>query len=248
MRGILDFRNEEVGMRKVVSIAGIVAVTMCGLNGVAHASADKYQNYAELAQHEKEGQDYRRTLRAPGEPKVAHIAIHGGGIEPGTTQLADRAAAARSGYAYYSFEGVKPSGNKDLHITSTRFDEPRGLALAQRVDRTVSWHGADGSTPVTYVGGLDDQLREQVACRLGKAGFAVAPTVPGDIDGSDPHNIANRNRRHKGVQLELSTAQRKAFFTDGRLDRAWIEDPTHRTGAFEKYIKAVDQALSSGDC
>ncbi|WP_242908037.1 poly-gamma-glutamate hydrolase family protein [Actinomadura terrae] len=235
-------------MRKAVSIAGIVAVAVYGLGGIAHAADDKYQNYAELAQHEKEGQDYRRTLRAPGEPKVAHIAIHGGAIEPGTTQLADRAAASHSGYAYYSFEGIKPSGNGDLHITSTRFDEPRGLALAQRVDYTVSWHGAGGSTPLTYVGGLDAELREQVACRLGKAGFAIAPTSPDDIDGNNPRNIANRNRRHKGVQLELSTAQRKAFFTDGRLDRAWIEDPAHRTEAFEKYIKAVDQALSNGDC
>ena len=235
-------------MRKIASVAGIVAMTVYGLGGVAHAAGDKYQNYAELAQHEKEGQDYRRTLRAPGDPKVAHIAIHGGAIEPGTTQLADSAAAARSGYAYYSFEGIKPSGNTDLHITSTRFDEPRGLALVQGVDYTVSWHGASGSEAVTYVGGLDEKLREQVACRLDKAGFAVAPTVPGDIDGSSPQNIANRNRRHKGVQLELSTAQRKAFFTDGRLDRAWIEDPAHRTPAFDKYVNAVDQALSNGEC
>lgn len=200
-----------------------------------------YACYADLAAHESEGKDYRRVQRLPKRARVAHIAIHGGAIEPPTTQLAGYAAGGR--HAFYSFEGLKPSGNGALHLTSTHFDEPRGRRVVAAVDHTVSWHAAAGAEAITYVGGRDRKLAKRIATALRAAGFAVAASGPKELSGDHPANIANRNRRGMGVQLEVSKGQRERFFTDGNLSRAWIEEPAHRTRAFYRYVAAVDGAL-----
>ena len=57
------------------------------------------------------------------------MAPHGGGIEPGTTEIAE--AVAGHEHTFYSFSGVKARGNSVLHITSSRFDEPEGIAIAK---------------------------------------------------------------------------------------------------------------------
>lgn len=205
-------------------------------------AADTYADYADLAAHEDEGVDYQRLLRFPRGAKVAHIAIHGGAIEAPSTQLADRSARL-GGHAYYSFTGIKSSSNSALHITAHRFDEPKALKLVAKVDYTVSWHGAGGAAPTTYIGGRDKALIRRISAELRAAGFNVARTLPPGLEGTNPDNITNRNSRGKGVQLEISLGQRKLFFADGRLDRAWIEDPAHRTRAFYAYTAAVNRAL-----
>lgn len=205
------------------------------------AASDVYASYADLAAHEQEGVSYRRVQRVPRRARVAHIAIHGGAIEAPTTQLADHAAGARN--AFYSFEGVKRAGNSSLHITATRFDEPRALAVVKGVDYTVSWHGASGTKPTTYVGGRDERLIGKVKAELRAAGFTVAATVPEALRGDSPRNIANKNRRGMGVQLELSRGQREQFVVGGKLTSASIGNPANRTRAFYRYVAAVTRAL-----
>ncbi|MEV0387526.1 poly-gamma-glutamate hydrolase family protein [Nonomuraea sp. NPDC050643] len=206
------------------------------------ASADTYENYADLAAHEVEGTDYRRVLRTPSGAEVSHLAIHGGAIEGGTSPLADHAAGS-GGHAFYAFEGIKSTGNGVLHITASNFDEPKALSLQSKVFRTVSWHGASGTHATTYVGGRDEALVTKVKAALDAAGFAVAEVVPPGLAGTDPLNIANRNRTGMGVQLEITEAQRKRFFQDGKLNRAWTEDRTHWTPELFAYVAAVNDAL-----
>jgi phage replication-related protein YjqB (UPF0714/DUF867 family) len=45
---------------------------------------------------------------------LAILAPHGGGIEPGTSELAE--AVAGEGLSFYAFEGLKRSGNAVLHV------------------------------------------------------------------------------------------------------------------------------------
>lgn len=238
--------KDVVVKRVLPAIAlSLTALTPCTAPPAQAATIapDTYDNYAELAAHEVEGQDYRRVKRFPAGTKVAHIAIHGGAIEAPTTQLAD-AAARRSRSAFYAFEGLKSEGNSRLHITSTHFDEPKALKLVGAVSYTVSWHGVSGKAATSYVGGLDKTLIKKITIELRKAGFTVATSVPPEIGGDSPRNIANKNRRGRGVQLEISRGQREAFFSGGKLTRAWIEDPAHRTAAFHRYVSAVNRALS----
>lgn len=59
---------------------------------------DKYATKNELLAHERAGRDWRVQLRTQvPQRKVCVIATHGGGIEPGTSELADEIAGGRFG-------------------------------------------------------------------------------------------------------------------------------------------------------
>jgi phage replication-related protein YjqB (UPF0714/DUF867 family) len=195
--------------------------------------ADKYGSFDELAANEPEGVTWSREWWFNDISDVAHIAIHGGGIEQGTTEAA-RAGACGS-HNYFSFLGRKSSGNSELHVTSTKFDEPNLVALQARMARTVSWHGFAGTEKVTQVGGLDEEYALWIRRSLEAAGF-VAVSASSEIGGRSPDNIANKNLRGAGVQLEVSTAQRSAWF-EGNDPSAGNRGNT--TEEFDRYVNAV---------
>lgn len=206
--------------------------------------APPYSSYAALAAEQVEGVDYTRTSSAPAGATRAAIAIHGGGIEGGSGEMAQHVATTGH-LAYYQFAGIKTSGNSDLHITSTLFDEPTGLALVGQSRRTLSFHGFVGTgVAETAIGGLDRAGVAAVTRRLTEAGFAVS-AAPSEIAGSAPTNICNRNLISAGVQLEMSNALRSAFFTGGDTSAASRSGP--RTTMFDSYAAAVLRALADLD-
>jgi phage replication-related protein YjqB (UPF0714/DUF867 family) len=122
-------------------------------------------------------------------------------IEVGTSEIAHCVAAAE--YNLFSFEGLKPYGaNRDLHITSHRFDHPHCVAMASRCGIVVTVHGCQGEARI-HVGGLDAGLGARLAERLAGAGFAVE-TEGHRYPGRHPLNICNRGLRKKGAQLEIT--------------------------------------------
>ncbi|MEV0445524.1 poly-gamma-glutamate hydrolase family protein [Streptomyces spectabilis] len=201
------------------------------------ANTDTYKNFADLAAHETEGVDWSREVHRVPDSDLAHLAVHGGGIEVGTTEAAR--AAAGSSHNYYSFQGrKKTSTNRVLHVTSSRFDEPTCESLQGEMTRTVSWHGFQGSAKVTEVGGLDLDLGLWITRSLRHAGFTVQTAAP-ERAGQDPRNVCNRNLSGRGVQLELSTAQRAAFFLNGDTSAA---NRKNTTAEFDCFIEAVQLA------
>ena len=75
---------------------------------------DKYNSFPELAKSTEQDRDFRvRLQNRPGSTVV--IAPHGGGIEPGTSEIAE--AVAGDDLSFYAFEGIKSTGNHELHIT-----------------------------------------------------------------------------------------------------------------------------------
>ncbi|WP_381797306.1 poly-gamma-glutamate hydrolase family protein [Streptomyces niveus] len=199
--------------------------------------ADTYPSYAALAAAQTEGVDYTRTSVTPAGATWASIAIHGGSIEPGSGEMAREVAGTRM--RYFEFAGIKSSNNVDLHLTSTVYDEPTGVALVAASRRCLSFHGYTGTTNVaeTAIGGLDTALVSRVTMALRAAGFTVI-TAPSEIAGTNPANIANKTNTSMGVQLELSRAQRAAFFPNGDLSRA-LRDSGQRTPAFYAYAAAL---------
>lgn len=197
-----------------------------------------YTSFPELAAAQVEGIDYQRTWRRSSVSSLLHLAIHGGGIEQGTSELAEAASAGI--HDLYVLDGLKPANNAELHITSTAYDESNALVLARAATHTVSWHGFSGAAAMTNVGGRDYALRDRIGTALARAGFPVQ-IAPADLGGIDPDNICNQNTRKKGVQLELSTGQRAAFFTGGDLSRG---NRQNRTPAFHAYVAAVQSALA----
>jgi phage replication-related protein YjqB (UPF0714/DUF867 family) len=199
--------------------------------------ADKYPYFAALERHERAGVDYGIVVRRA-EPAFAIVAPHGGGIEAGTSEIACAAAFGR--WSCYSFDGLKRSGNGDLHITSTFFDEPMCLLLVAETTRFVTVHGeesSDDGEPV-FVGGLDDGLATRIGDSLTAAGFDVRTHPDPRLQGRDPRNICNRGTAGVGVQLELSRAVRQTLF-----DSLTREGRQHPTPRFDDFVGAVAHAL-----
>jgi phage replication-related protein YjqB (UPF0714/DUF867 family) len=163
--------------------------------------ADKYTSFAELARHEAQGTDYRVSVTERPDSPVLIIAPHGGSIEVGTSELAALIAGAE--HSLFTFDGLKPRGlNRDLHITSHRFDHPDCLALAARHAIAIGIHGCQGESQV-YVGGRDAELTMLLTQRLTVAGFPA--TAEGHkYPGRNPLNICNRGSRGSGAQLEIT--------------------------------------------
>lgn len=202
---------------------------------------DKYPSYDEMAANHVEGEDYIISYNIRPPNRVSSIAVHGGGIEVGTTELAREVGAINS-HNFYTFEAKMPSNNGDLHITSIRFNEARALNVQDQSDFTISFHGAAGDTPKSLMGGIDLVKSSQVADALTAAGF-VTEIASEELNGNSPSNIANKNRTRAGVQIELTTEQRIQFFINrdwsraARLNRQFTEE-------FFNYINAIASVTS----
>ncbi|MFN0104225.1 MAG: poly-gamma-glutamate hydrolase family protein [Bryobacteraceae bacterium] len=199
---------------------------------------DKYRNFNELSQNETSGIDFSISVRRA-KDAFAIVAPHGGGIEPGTSEIADSIAAEE--FSYYAFDGLKRSGNTDLHITSTRFDEPMCLIVIRHSDVVLTIHGegSDGDGSPVFLGGLDDELGPRVGAALETKGFDVRRHPDPQLQGRERKNICNRGRSGKGVQLELSLALRKEFFRS--LSREGRKETTPR---FLDFVNALRGALN----
>ena len=176
---------------------------------------DRYQNFRMLRRSEPTSAFRIAVHRRPSP--VAVIAPHGGKIERGTSAIA--VAIAASDYCLYSFEGRKPARNRDLHITSTHFDEPRCLRLISVCDHVVAIHGCKGDEQLVYLGGRDLVLGIAIREYLHAAGIMTGNHDNPNLKGTDPNNICNRGRRRKGVQLEITSGLRSSLMAVGPYER-----------------------------
>ena len=191
-----------------------------------------------------EGVDYARryrrherfddTLDRTGDvPRTTILAPHGGGIEPGTSELclavagyhpADLSQVPPAGvtYDYWMFEGLRDGdrGNRDLHVTSTGCDDGVAVALCAGSLSALTLHGMAGDDQAALVGGCHPDLRRELQEGLCAAGFDAQDASQqdasqrGELDGNARCNIANRTLLGMGAQLELSKPLRDAMFTE----------------------------------
>jgi phage replication-related protein YjqB (UPF0714/DUF867 family) len=197
--------------------------------------ADKYKNFAALAKSGVEGRDFLISVRKRRSARIV-IAIHGGGIEAGTSEVADVIAA--NDLSLYTFQGMKSRRNRDLHITSHRFDEPQCTELVSDAAGVISIHGEGSKRQVVFLGGRDRALRDALREALTASGFRVETHKRKTLQGLDPLNICNRAMNGCGVQLELSFGLRRSFFKSlsktGRLTK---------TERFDLFVAAVREAV-----
>jgi phage replication-related protein YjqB (UPF0714/DUF867 family) len=194
----------------------------------------KYSCFEHLSANESRGAGYE-VRRRHGSSGIAVISIHGGAIEPGTSEVAEAIAGAE--HTFYTLRGIKKAGNEDLHIASTLFDEPEALETARRSETIISIHGCSEEEEVVYVGGIDFRLRECIEERLRQAGFKT-PRGTWSVMGLDKRNICNRCRRGMGVQLELSKGLRARMFGDLAYGTG-----LPCGGTFQEFIRAVRKAI-----
>jgi phage replication-related protein YjqB (UPF0714/DUF867 family) len=199
---------------------------------------DCYSDYNELSRNEREGVDYR-IRRRNGTTGFCIMAPHGGEIEPGTSEVAD--AIAGDEHAFYSFEGLKPTGNEIFHIPSVAFDEPLALLLAKMSQRVITVHGCADEGPSVFIGGLDTTLIDKIKDSLQRRGFSVSRHPNPNLHGVHSDNLCNISASGKGVQLELTKALRCEMLTGLTPGGRKVV-----TSLFSRFVEAVREALDSG--
>ncbi|MFE9170690.1 poly-gamma-glutamate hydrolase family protein [Streptomyces kebangsaanensis] len=240
--------NSRRSLLTVLAAAGLGTALPAALGaGPASAATDLYASNTDLYRKlaGREGIDFARRYRrhaytdddqagAPGSyGRTAVLALHGGGIESGTSELCLGIAGydpknltphygtGAPLYDYWMFEGIRSSGNSELHVTSTHCDDRVALALAAGALNVVSVHGctaaqagAPASRPeAVLIGGRNTVLRRYLREALSAAGVQTIDAAPGDdIAGVSPDNICNRTLLGMGAQLELTTELRAAMF------------------------------------
>lgn len=204
-------------------------------------SDDRFCSFEELKEVYEEGEDWEIEKSTEGDERFLVSAIHGGGIEETTSSLTE--AIAGSSYPFYAFKGRLTTDNfSNLHITSTRFDEPQALEMVANAEHHISIHGASGEEPETLIGGRDKELKKIVRHHLEKKGFTVKE-APEHLDGDNPNNFVNKTKTEKGVQLEITRAQRKAFYKNGDISFSSRNNSANETEAFHAYVEAIRSAM-----
>lgn len=192
-----------------------------------------YESFLALCLEQIQGRDYEIRCRA-GTSGFVVMALHGGGIEPGTATLAEAIAGSRHGF--YCFRGIGASGNAGLRIPSHLFDEPRALQLAAGAEAVVTVHGCRGSESIVYVGGRDQELKRAVQTSLAAASFSASESER--YPGVHPMNLCNRGRNGRGLQLEVSAGLRRVLLKEKRVELEGGE-------IFRRFVRAIQEALVS---
>jgi phage replication-related protein YjqB (UPF0714/DUF867 family) len=191
-------------------------------------------SYFELSQRWQEGRDYRIHIHRHASHMVV-FAPHGGGIEPGTSEIARELAGGY--FSLYCFEGLRNTDNWRMHLSSRLFDEMGCLELLKRHERAVAVHGCRDQEQTVFVGGLDQHLKQQVLEALLRGGYDAREDFS-HHSGRDSLSLCNRALSGKGLQLELSLGFRKTLFIGLKQ-----EDRTVKTPFFEQFTATIRQVL-----
>ena len=234
-------------MPMLMGIGCVVLVTLTVM-GVLHvwrpgvAIADTFNCYqndqCEISLADSQqcelGRDYTITIdQQYRNADVIVLSIHGGKIEPHTSQISQTLAEAYK-WNRYDFAGhgtrhcLRGGSNFDiLHITSSRFDEPDGLALVSSHPKAVSIHGYGPQRRyrrgTICVGGKN---ADQVSAFMdfidtNRDDFGAYRLLPVDatqaesgetctgLGGTSSRNIVNKTMTEMGLQLELGKRMRQ---------------------------------------
>lgn len=261
-------------------LASLVAVAaggplMTGLAATPAAAAggDLYTSNSDLYTKAIEGQDFARRFKrheafdndkstTPLPRLTTVLAIHGGGIEMGTSELClgiagyrpDTLAPVAAGapvYDYWMLEGMRSSNNGDLHVTASHCDDSIARSMVAGSANVLSLHGCTasqagapaGQPKAVVVGGLNARFRQLLSTKLTAAGFQVLGGNPEDLNGDLPENICNRTLTGEGGgQLEITTELRQSLF--GNFSGAANRASTTNT-EFWKFADACRAAIAA---
>jgi len=197
----------------------------------------RYRDFAHLRAYEQEGVDFVIRHR-PGVSGVLVMAPHAGGIEPGTGAIAE--AVAEGEHALYCFKGIKPAGNRVLHITSNRFEESLATRMLQAARWVLTIHGCRDEAPIAWVGGRDTYRGEAFIAHLNHSGIPARRCQRPGLRGLRPDNLCNRGRSGSGVQLEISIGLRRKLFSN--LDK---RSQRLTTPLFRAFVQALRDCLKA---
>lgn len=201
---------------------------------------DKYNSMSELEAKTTENNDWEIVTRNLGS-QVIIAAIHGGGIEPGTTEIADL-TAKKGEYDYFSFKGTKSKGNEDLHVTSRNYDQSVLIEKIKNKTNAVAIHGCDGDGNIIYIGGKDQKLIHEMTKQFEQLNINVEQE-PEHISGAHDDNIINCCKTGAGVQLELTPDLRKMCFNNQKYNKKSREDKHNWSQFMDEFTTAIVKSI-----
>lgn len=202
---------------------------------------DKYHSMKELQNETIENEDWE-IMTEDRDSDVTILAIHGGGIEPATSEIA-RVIANEGQFNYFVFNGIRTKGNNELHVTSINYDNDIAMNLVKSSERAVTIHGCLGEEDVAYIGGKDIQLKERIANELNQIGVEVKE-APSHMSGVQDDNIVNCTKNEVGVQIELTSSLRKSLFKNNKFNRKSRMDESNWDDKMYDFGQAINSAIN----
>ena len=208
------------------------------LNSELYAAPNVAEGIDYARRHRRHERFDDTLARTDDVPKTTILAPHGGGIEPGTSELCLAVAgyhpaslpqipAAGVTYDYWMFEGLReqrqPRAPRHLDRLRRRRGRLAVRGLAQRPGPARLPAGPpdmSSGDQVVLVGGGNTILAGYLLEGLRRAGFDARDADPhGELNGDARCNIVNRTLLGMGAQLELSKPLREAMFTEHTRSR-----------------------------
>jgi len=206
---------------------------------------DKYQSFVQLVQYEN-SKKFNIDCDSLSNSSFLIFTPHGGGIEPGTSEICKKIQSKT--FSYYLFEGIGIDC-KRLHITSINFDDEKLLEMIRFHDYAVSIHGMNDNVKKKiggdiYIGGLNTELIEIATKGLKECDFSVVNNISypdSPLAGLNMNNITNKCRTKKGMQIEISEHLREKFFTGGLKYKSGRKEATD---LFDIFCNIVIQSIN----
>lgn len=197
--------------------------------------SDKFSHMTELLRSVRSQGNYKFEIDNSRGSKIKLFAPHGGCIEPCTGRIVK--SIARGRWDYFIFRGTRRDGCYDtLHVTSTNYDEPRCLGMAENAVLAVSIHGCCGDGNFIEVGGGNTHAVDDLIRYLVHAGFRSKPASAAK-SGSDERNFVNK-AHNKGVQLELTDGFREFLFSN------YPTKPRINLATFPAFIRTLQRWIA----
>lgn len=196
------------------------------------------RDFAELVLSFRNGIDYEIEVIERGSP-FCIVAVHGGGIDPLTEELA-RAVAGRA-HSLYLFRSLKAESRDQLRIPTRRYKEMRLDNMIQRSKTALSIVGCACNDVAVHLGGENRRLKEILETRLIEQGFETgSPVTPGA--SHSPTRFYNRADQG-GIQIELGERLR-ASLLDAPLNPKANQGTGRRNERFDALVGALKDALA----
>ena len=175
--------------------------------------ADIYNNFEELKKNNTNWVDYFIEYDISSENNILIMAIHWWEIEPSTTQIAKKISKDND-FSFYSF-----LWKFGLHITSTNFDEPKALELAEKHKLIITIHGCRWDEDFIYVWWRNSEIREALIKEFLDNWFN-SPSfedIPIPLKWQHINNICNKWKLKEWIQIEISKNLRNKLAEDEEL-------------------------------
>lgn len=202
---------------------------------------DKYHSMKELQNETIENEDWE-IITEDRDSNVTILAIHGGGIEPATTELA-HVIANDGQFNYFAFNGMRTKENNELHVTSINYDNDIAMDLVKTSESAITIHGCLGEDEIAYIGGKDNLLKERIVEELSQIGIEVKE-APSHMSGTQDNNIVNCTKNGVGVQIELTSSLRKSLFKNNKFNRKSRMDESNWDDKMYDFGQAINSAIN----